>query len=1055
MTVITSTTVLTPADLAGQLRANGLDALGLTVPTLGTAWGSATPASGDVTNDLRLSLTGLRAPFTGTYERWASASGYAGPDGTPITTTAGILRMHPEAVHKLETLVRARLGRLDRPLPVAMLVHGVAAEKLAAWFRGGEAITPGGPVSFHDRRGLVIDPIAVASLFADLLSWLPALAGTGSTAAVNSAGGVASIAALGSPQVLVHVVDPHGAPYVAHRQGAEMQELDPLGDAVQEVPADGLLVLPDGHRVGRVGSDVPTPPEQEVMWGPCPGGELGFAAFAPPALPTGVSLPRQFFRLMAADPDWHLLGNRDFDATDPAPAETDMPPHAPLPDVRLVVSDFTFLLDGNDCLGAMADLVTTWPTVSERLALLSSPVIEAGLRLPPAPGSAGHWPAFPPGPAPSQADVQAMRTWDPVSTALPVTAAWRLPSGSAPLRDVVVTVPSGALPVGTHVRAFPRSFRRIDGIGEDPSFVRGDGGAAVVAAADTAAGGTRLLLINPFGLGATEAAPSPARLSLDLVLVARDGTRRMVSQLDLDVGPTQAWSDNAAVFGGNAPALVAALLAGQGFTAAAPVSVFGIPVTGTLPPRPSATAPLADWAAWLANEGSWPRHGPRLPTQARFDTVLALGAVVPGAPTYAWNAVLTGARWSEESRCASPELGDPGNPAGPDVHATGVRVGGQLARDLALHAIKRCQSVLPLTTGTGWVLTTAGDNWNVPAPDPVPAAGRPCMTAAVLETVAAVVDSPELAVLPVPDDTVGVQSLADQAASLFGLPAGSVTVSLANEPRIRRQLQREIATAKRGQRDAMWSLARAVSHAREYVLIEAPSFARTTHPDVSHPENDIVDLVGLLAQRLDDNPRLKVLLCLPRLPDFEPSLAPWVRAALAERKAALDVLTNAGGAAGMRVAAFHPIGFPGRPVVGRSTVVLVDDVYAMVGTSHWRRRGMTFDGGCDVVSFDRRLDDRGTSGAVARFRQRLLAARLGVPVPAGAASSNALWTRLAEPESAYDAVTDLLAAGGLGRCQPVWAGPQDRAVIPADVQKIDPNGLSGLSPAELLTGLVP
>jgi hypothetical protein len=116
---------------------------------------------------------------------------------------------------------------------------------------------------------------------------------------------------------------------------------------------------------------------------------------------------------------------------------------------------------------------------------------------------------------------------------------------------------------------------------------------------------------------------------------------------------------------------------------------------------------------------------------------------------------------------------------------------------------------------------------------------------------------------------------------------------------------------------------------------------------------------------------------------------------------------------------------------------------------------MTFDGGCDVVSMDRHLDARGVSGAVARFRQELLATRLGVPIPSSPATTTALWTRLAEPESAYDVLRDLLSAGGLGRCQPVFAGPTDTAVIPEDVDKTDPDGMTGPSLIALLGGLVP
>jgi hypothetical protein len=56
-----------------------------------------------------------------------------------------------------------------------------------------------------------------------------------------------------------------------------------------------------------------------------------------------------------------------------------------------------------------------------------------------------------------------------------------------------------------------------------------------------------------------------------------------------------------------------------------------------------------------------------------------------------------------------------------------------------------------------------------------------------------------------------------------------------------------------------------------------------------------------------------------------------------------------------RVVFFHPIGFPGRPSRIESTVVIVDNTWAMVGSSTFRRRGLTFDGGSDLVFTDTNL----------------------------------------------------------------------------------------------------
>ena len=113
---IASFSVLTAADAANQLQSRGLDALGLTVPGFGTQWSTASTTVDDPT--LHLSVTGPRAPFTGTFRFELEPVTLAELSGDPITSPCGVLTMHPEAVHRLETLVRQRYGVLQRPVPV-------------------------------------------------------------------------------------------------------------------------------------------------------------------------------------------------------------------------------------------------------------------------------------------------------------------------------------------------------------------------------------------------------------------------------------------------------------------------------------------------------------------------------------------------------------------------------------------------------------------------------------------------------------------------------------------------------------------------------------------------------------------------------------------------------------------------------------------------------------------------------------------------------------------------------------------------------------------------
>lgn len=127
------------------------------------------------------------------------------------------------------------------------------------------------------------------------------------------------------------------------------------------------------------------------------------------------------------------------------------------------------------------------------------------------------------------------------------------------------------------------------------------------------------------------------------------------------------------------------------------------------------------------------------------------------------------------------------------------------------------------------------------------------------------------------------------------------------------------------------------------------------------------------------------------------------------------------------------------------------DVWALVGTSHWRRRGMTFDEGADMVTMDRDLDDRGASRRIRTFRRSFLGSRLQVP-PDGAASADAI--RLASPAGAFDLVHDLVAQEGLGRVRPFWRGPTDSDVLAQSHDVADPDGASDDQYLVLFAGLI-
>lgn len=91
----------------------------------------------------------------------------------------------------------------------------------------------------------------------------------------------------------------------------------------------------------------------------------------------------------------------------------------------------------------------------------------------------------------------------------------------------------------------------------------------------------------------------------------------------------------------------------------------------------------------------------------------------------------------------------------------------------------------------------------------------------------------------------------------------------------------------------------------------------------------------------------------------------------------------------------------------------------------------------------------GYSVAIRQFRQQLMAHKLGVDIPGSPSVATPLWIRLGSPDSAFDAVSDLLQQGGLGRCAPIWAGPTDNTILPQSDDVADPDGIAVTGPASV------
>jgi hypothetical protein len=923
----------------------------------------------------------------------------------PLSGAAAIYRLHPQAILRLSRLAKDRYvsgnNPLLLPIPFAMVIRGLEGFKTARWYEADELLGGGGKVSFHDSRGLLIDPIYVACMFSDLQNWLAGLLPKNPVAS-SVAGGVQTIAALSSV-TLVHCVDLHGAIYQPAIPGATLITQNSTPAQTGTVPASGLFTLAAGDGLSAASTD-----NNRLRWGWGTNGILARTRLVPPALAN--PLAQQFYRAAIVDTTWALLGNRTAATTLGVGPDDQTIPADILPVVRdQIVIDY--LVDGPDTLAQSTMLLAR---ANQDMMLTVSPSINATMAVPSVLGGAAHWPAFP---TPNSA------TGFPtpiVSPAAGIAAAWA--SGGSG-NDVVVTIATGAAPDGAHIRIYPQVYVTIVAITADaPSFLRGNGGAAIAQNGSA----TQIFLSNPFQLVAAQPKPSPANLTMDIVVAPRNGNRKLWAAVSVNVtaGPTVPPADP---FGGTS--LAASLPAT--FQSVAPVPLFGVPTTVT----PPGTAPggLIAFLRSLASETS-PRQGPRLPTMARFETIVVSGTT-GGFPanTLLWEAVLSGGRWDTETRSAQHASGNPGNPAGPDVHAPGIHVTGALAYDLARHAMRRAQPIIPLpgSLTPGWVIAMDGNNFTPPTDTSTTNTG----IGVLLETTPAICETPELSVVPPPPPGATVQNLINNLASTLGVPAP--TLGLGNEPRMEVEVRREVIVSTSGLRDALWSLHRALHDARELIYIESPQFSSTAYPS-GPPKPQEIDLVSDILTALLFRPNLRLILCLPRESDFAQKYKGWSRQ---HYKARNDAVSTLLASVPDRVAIFHPVGFPGRAAFVRTTTVIVDDVWCLTGATHIRRRGMTFDGSAAIASFDRQMDN-GYSKNVRAYRRNLMATKMAIAAP-GTTSPSADWLRLGHPVSAFQMVNDWLNEGGLGKIQPFWPGPADTTVLPATVNMADPDGSNG------------
>lgn len=350
------------------------------------------------------------------------------------------------------------------------------------------------------------------------------------------------------------------------------------------------------------------------------------------------------------------------------------------------------------------------------------------------------------------------------------------------------------------------------------------------------------------------------------------------------------------------------------------------------------------------------------------------------------SGVIGSAPWLPRSQeQGAHHLGHPGAPATTDTCGTGAVIAGPAAIPLAEYTRERTSGLGMLPAGTppevaavavqSELAVAAVGATALPAP---PAPASPTPLCAILRTVALGMEGlPGLELLidevnGYPTDKARTDAIAALDALPGGLNIGTTLNGAIGANNITRALDQRLRAKLRGARDAAFSLIDALGRAEDLVYIETPALDAESHGPTA---GDQLNLWQTLLTRLGAAPSLRVVVCVPtRLPPGVPRGLREVRDALL-----LEAVDALRAQAPGRIAVFSPGAGGDRPLYLASTTVIIDDVYAVTGTTHLWRRGLSFDSSLACALFDERVTD-GRCTEVVRFRTALMARRLGVPV---------------------------------------------------------------------------
>jgi hypothetical protein len=994
--------------------------LGVANPQLSSHWSNG--SAQNLTSDGIFGLScyaaadNFVAPFSGYLSRGPELERIITPAGGALSARSFLIKADPQVYLRLSRLyatiiegktVHTHLA--ERPVP-CYFVYTPLTEKDNGDANGkgpkegivlaGADLLCNGDLSIHDQYGYPIDPLAVAAAFDAFMARFATmetkpLKTPSAKAPVTPASQLKALAG-NTRSTTIQLVSPNG--------DALTTGLDVFSNLTDVAHGTGLYGLSAaGTAIGKKAADA------ALKIGPATNGLLA-DSYVPGTPVAALKLGRDFLRAYVVRLDAYLLGAAP--KAEPSIAYNVAP----------VVRDgeqITLLADGTECLGA----VNTINLSGGAPLLLVSPVIEKDFVLPKMiSGAFARWPAAPAG-------VGSTGSIPASLNATIVLSASFIQDPATVNSDVAVQLSAPQLVPGDWVRIYNRVFR------EDGSEMRGDGAGAMIDANHTAS----FRLTDPFSLvtAANQAQLlNGPTLILDLVVINRGGKKRTFGNIRCTVAakaplPPQLMPLDNLMLNHAELGTSPAGISGTGYTA----SPAGTGVTAFLN------------KVW--SDGP-PREAPRYPTMARYDSIAA--AYTSGSKT--WQAFCGGTIFKKDALSSFQFPGNPGNPGGREFSSVGVyTAGGLLAYDLARAAYRRTRNI-----GERIVKLAIDPDATIWSPPAASTSTSATWAAAALQTIASHCETPELGLQF--NDMSGVPASFSDFVKLIenklgGIPSWlpataqaklqAVIDSQASDTKKQQgymELYREIVTSVNGRRDTFWALKQGILAARECIYIQGGVLDRTAGTAAD-------DLVEVLLSQLKAYPRLKLILCLSRQVRYGRGYEAFEAHDYKRRTEMVSLLRGAAAERANQVIAFHPNGFPMRPKELRHQLVLIDDTWALIGSSSFRRRGFEFDGAQDVVAIDKTIVN-GKSAGIQAFRLKLLEEHLNLQNGAGLTSG--LRVRLRNARESFYALKELLDTGGGGLISPLWEGDR-QGLAPAPDALANPGAsLEGVD--ALLTALL-